>query len=75
MACSANKDKLLASFREYDKDGNGTISLEEAQSILSEQLAFTEESTKKCLKTYDKNKDGKLSYEEFADFYFKIEEK
>ena len=56
-------------FQDYDKDGNGVVSLEEAHDILRKELAFTPAQTAELVKKYDKNGDGQLSYEEFIRFY------
>ena len=43
--------------------------------VLHEELGFNQEKTKKLIQIYDRNGDGKLSYEEFIWFYWKIQEK
>jgi Ca2+-binding EF-hand superfamily protein len=62
-------------FMEYDKDGNGVVSLDEAHDILEKELAFTTEQSVELMKRYDKNGDGELSYEEFVKFYSKVKAK
>ena len=62
-------------FMEYDKDGNGFVSAEEAHEILKKELAFTNDQSVDLVKRYDKNNDGQLSYEEFARFYSKVKAK
>ena len=60
---------------EYDADGNGYVSAEEAHDILEKELAFTPDQSASLLKRYDKNGDGQLSYEEFTRFYSKVRAK
>ena len=62
-------------FLEYDKDGNGFVSAEEAHEILQRELAFTHDQSVKLVTRYDKNGDGQLSYEEFVKFYSKVKAK
>ena len=62
-------------FMEYDKDGNGFVSAEEAHEILQRELAFNHEQSVQLVQRYDKNGDGQLSYEEFVKFYSKVKAK
>ncbi|XP_013415053.1 calmodulin-alpha [Lingula anatina] len=67
--------ELRIHFREFDKSGSGFISEQEATDVLSKELAFPHYKSKAYMKFFDKNKDGKLNIDEFADFYEKVEEK
>ena len=60
---------------EFDRDGNGFISPDEACTVLSRELGFTADKTRALLHQFDANKDGHLSYEEFLGFYMKVKEK
>jgi calmodulin len=71
----ATREEIFATFQEFDKDGDGTITLDEAQEILHEELGFNTEQTKQLINMCDKNKDGVLSYDEFVEFFFKMKEK
>ena len=62
-------------FMEYDKDGNGVVTFDEAHEILEKELAFTPEQSVQLMKKYDKDGDGELSYEEFVKFYTKVKAK
>ncbi len=62
-------------FQEYDQDGNGQVSAEEAHEILRKELSFNPEQSIKLVQRYDKNGDGQLSYEEFVIFYSKVKAK
>ena len=70
------KDEIIALFKVFDKDGSGTLTLDEVKGIMcrptpdgeplsAEELATTEEMFKK----YDKNGDGVLDIEEFTAMY------
>jgi Ca2+-binding EF-hand superfamily protein len=62
-------------FLEFDRDGNGYVTADEAAVILARDLCFPQEKTRALLNTFDVNKDGKLSYEEFIGFYMKFKVK
>ena len=68
-------DEIKQTFEKYDADGNGYISYREAHEILHEELGFDETKTANMIRTYDRNGDNRLSYEEFIWFYWKIQEK
>ena len=60
---------------EYDADNSGFIDEDEAKLVLGRDLGFSEKQSVDLVKKYDVNGDGKLSYEEFVDFYSKVKEK
>jgi len=61
---------LVPKFKEFDKDGNGYITLEEASTILQkEPFFFPADRIPRLLKRFDKDGNGKLDIEEFAGFY------
>lgn len=68
-------DEIKEAFKKYDADNSGSVSTAEAHSVLSKELGFSEESSRRLLKTYDRNFDGQLSYDEFIAFYQKVKEK
>ena len=68
-------DEIKSTFEKYDSDGDGYINYIEAHNILNRELGFCEEKTARMIKTYDRNGDGRLSYEEYIWFYWKIKEK
>ena len=58
------EEKLYEAFKNFDKDGNGKISINEVKEILHAQnddSQFVEEMIKK----YDINGDGEIDYNEF----------
>jgi len=62
-------------FADYDRDGDGLVSLEEAHGVLQRQLGFSVEQSVALVQRYDRNGDGKLNYEEFVRFYAKVKTK
>ena len=61
---------LVPKFKEFDADGNGFISLKEASDILqAEPFQFPPNKVVFLLSKFDKDSNGKLDIEEFADFY------
>ena len=69
------KEEFRRKFQEFDADGNGFISLEEACSVLAKELGFNIERTVALVNEFDVNKDGRLSYDEFVGFYSKVKQK
>jgi len=64
------KIQLVPKFKEYDSDGNGYITLDEASKILrSAPFNFPPDKVLVLLKSFDKDGNGKLDIEEFAGFY------
>ncbi|KAK2143208.1 hypothetical protein LSH36_866g00000 [Paralvinella palmiformis] len=64
------KTQLVPKFKEYDKDNNGYITLEEASSILQNPpFNFPSGKVIMLLKKFDRDGNGKLDIEEFAGFY------
>jgi len=61
---------MVPRFKEYDRDGNGYVTLDEATSILqSPPFNFPASKVGHLLRKFDKDGNGKLDIEEFADFY------
>ena len=71
MLCALyRKVRLVPKFKEYDRDGNGYISLEEASMILQNKpFNFPADKVVVLLRKFDKDGNGKLDIDEFADFY------
>ena len=56
------ENHLKSAFSYYDKDQNGTISLEELKQCLqSEELTLPDTAIEKLMKEVDSNKDGCVS--------------
>ncbi len=68
----STNDSIKNVFQRYDKDKNGFVTIKEAHDVLKSELGYTESEAKALIKTYDRNDDGHLNYEEFAAFYRKV---
>jgi len=65
-----SKSQLVPKFQEYDVDGDGYISVEEASNILrSSPFNFPPSRVNLLLKNFDRDGNGRLDIEEFAGFY------
>jgi len=62
-------------FIEFDRDGDGVVSIEEAHNVLQSQLGFSVNQSVELVRRYDLNGDGRLNYEEFVCFYAKVKTK
>lgn len=61
---------LVPAFKEYDRDGNGFISLDEASSILQRPpFCFPTGKIEMLLRKFDRDGNGKLDIEEFTEFF------
>jgi len=64
------KEHLTKMFKQFDRDGNGYITLMEASGILQrDPFKFPPSKVLTLLKQFDKDGNGKLDIEEFAGFY------
>ncbi|CAH1244824.1 TNNC2 [Branchiostoma lanceolatum] len=56
-------------FQEFDKNGDGFLTKEEMQTALTKvhSINMTGDACEKILNVADKNKDGKLDYNEFVN--------
>jgi Ca2+-binding EF-hand superfamily protein len=64
---SDRASQIQSIFNEFDKDGSGAVSIEEAKAML-EQIDIPEEEVESLVRMYDSNKDGELQYGEFVAF-------
>lgn len=66
-----NKEKLEQTFKMFDKDGNGSISLDEIRSIIGN--SFTDQKIlESIIKECDTNGDGEISMSEFKEMMNKL---
>ena len=54
-------------FDEFDKDKNGSVSVDEARPILR-KLGLSDVDIEALIRKHDTNKDGELQYNEFVSF-------
>ena len=59
------ESKLKAAFEYYDKDGSGSISVDEIRDVLGVGKNITEEVWNQVVREVDENGDGEVSFEEF----------
>jgi Ca2+-binding EF-hand superfamily protein len=55
----------------FDKDGGGSISIEEIKQVLSYGQKLDDDVIAQIIKQVDENGDGEISYEEFAQMMLK----
>jgi len=67
-----NKERLEATFKMFDKDGNGTISADEIKSVLCQGGSVDPAAIDQIIKEVDINGDGEISLVEFKDMMLKI---
>lgn len=61
-----NESNLQNAFQYFDKDGNGTITVEELKDTLChDNLLLTQDDIKNIINEVDVNKDGVIDYKEF----------
>jgi len=61
-----SNNKLQTAFKMFDKDGGGTISIQEIKEVLSFGQNLDENVIQQIIKQVDANGDGEISYEEFS---------
>ena len=66
-----SNNKLQTAFKMFDKDGGGTISVDEIKQVLSFGQNLDEEVVNQIIKQVDENGDGEISYDEFAQMMLK----
>jgi len=66
-----NNNKLQTAFKMFDKDGGGSISIEEIKQVLSFGQNLEEDVINQIIKQVDANGDGEISYDEFAAMMLK----
>ncbi|ELT90122.1 hypothetical protein CAPTEDRAFT_218741 [Capitella teleta] len=74
LAVEERKTRVKEMFRKFDLEGEGSVSFEQAQNVLENMLGFSSEKCRRTIEDYDKDKDGKIDYEEFAEFYTMMEQ-
>ena len=75
MDAKSSAQKIKQAFKVYDTNKCGNVEKNEAQKVLREELNYDDDQIDTLFKTFDRNKDQKLSYEEFVDFHAAVSEK
>ncbi|CAL0310065.1 unnamed protein product [Lupinus luteus] len=66
MRKMGNEEHLHKAFQYFDEDQSGYIEIEELRKALSNEVGVNNEVINAIMNDVDTNKDGKISYEEFA---------
>ena len=66
---------IYQKFAKYDRNKDGMISIDEAHDVLHKELGFNKNKSLAAIERFDLNKDGQVSYIEFAEFYIAVEER
>ncbi|XP_062226422.1 calcium-dependent protein kinase 12-like isoform X1 [Phragmites australis] len=61
------EEDLLCAFQHFDKDNSGYITRDELEQAMAEYGMGDEASIKEVLDEVDKDKDGRINYEEFVE--------
>ncbi|KAG8044271.1 hypothetical protein GUJ93_ZPchr0137g29189 [Zizania palustris] len=61
------EEDLLRAFQHFDKDNSGYITRDELEQAMSENGMSSEANIKEVLDEGDKDKDGRIDYEEFVE--------
>jgi len=66
-----SNNKLQSAFKMFDKDGGGSISIDEIKQVLSFGQNLDEDVVKKIIDQVDADGDGEISFDEFAQMMLK----
>jgi len=66
-----SNNKLQSAFKMFDKDGGGSISIDEIKQVLSFGQNLDEDVIKKIIDQVDADGDGEISFDEFAQMMLK----
>ena len=66
-----SNNKLQTAFKMFDKDGGGSISIDEIKQVLSFGKSLDEKVVEEIIKQVDDNGDGEISFDEFAQMMLK----
>lgn len=65
------ESRMRAFFHAFDKDGNGHIEASELQAVFAEmKRLLSDQEAARMITLMDKNKDGKVQYDEFIGYMF-----
>eukprot|EP00933_Yihiella_yeosuensis_P044647 TRINITY_DN3990_c0_g1_i1.p1 TRINITY_DN3990_c0_g1~~TRINITY_DN3990_c0_g1_i1.p1 ORF type:complete len:167 (-),score=41.87 TRINITY_DN3990_c0_g1_i1:110-610(-) len=76
LKADEGEDTILEAFKQWDVDGDGSISKTELERVLVIlNPSFTKKELNKMMKAADKNRDGNIDYEEFVDWLYSPKKK
>ena len=67
-----SRDKLIATFKMFDIDNSGSISVDEVKMILGVGKKFSDTVWEQVISEVDQNKDGQISFDEFEKMMSKF---
>ncbi|KAL4488264.1 hypothetical protein ABPG73_001675 [Tetrahymena malaccensis] len=67
-----SKQRLDVAFKMFDKDGSGTLSIDEIRDLFGNQIGISEKVWREMLTEADDNGDGQISFKEFKDMMLKL---
>lgn len=67
-----SKQRLDIAFKMFDKDGSGTLSIEEIKELFGATSGISENVWRDMLKEADDNGDGNINFNEFKDMMTKL---
>eukprot|EP00826_Nyctotherus_ovalis_P030290 TRINITY_DN2412_c0_g2_i2.p1 TRINITY_DN2412_c0_g2~~TRINITY_DN2412_c0_g2_i2.p1 ORF type:complete len:356 (+),score=110.69 TRINITY_DN2412_c0_g2_i2:374-1441(+) len=67
-----SRNRLVAAFNVFDKDGNGGISADEVKAVLGVGKNITDEQWKDVIMEVDLNGDGEITLDEFVKMMHKL---
>ncbi len=67
-----SRERLVAAFNMFDRDGSGAISADEVKEVLGAGMRVPDEHWKEVIREVDQNGDGEVSLEEFITMMHKL---
>eukprot|EP01022_Parablepharisma_sp_SALTPOND_P021128 TRINITY_DN405_c0_g1_i1.p1 TRINITY_DN405_c0_g1~~TRINITY_DN405_c0_g1_i1.p1 ORF type:complete len:381 (-),score=53.11 TRINITY_DN405_c0_g1_i1:1145-2287(-) len=67
-----SRERLVAAFNMFDRDGSGAISADEVKEVLGVGANIPDEHWKEVIREVDQNGDGEVSLEEFITMMHKL---
>ena len=67
-----SQEKLLASFRAFDRDHNGKITAYDLKNVLESDNKVDIEAYRKLIQQVDQNGDGSIDFKEFKDMMMSL---
>lgn len=67
-----SKQRLDVAFKMFDKDGSGTLSIDEIKDLFGTHAGISEKVWRDMLKEVDDNGDGQIQFKEFKEMMLKL---